>query len=136
MSEQFRTITLSDRPPVRISDDDWNELAGAVEEEHDGQVRSQANRVSKWSIRVRQHEDGRAIVYAVYDYSTNWQNERGYGHKHGLLLTAEQATTEGICEAIKTVARRMEAGEHNGDDGERWARLADECIADLPAEDI
>src|ERR1700738_104537 len=130
MSKQ-RTITLSDRPPVTITEESWPVIASATEEEHDGQVRCQANQVSNWAIRVRQHADGRALVYATYVYTSNWQGD--HEHKHGVLLPADTTTTE-LCAAIKSVALRMAAGEHDGDDGGEWTRLADECIADLPTE--
>lgn len=32
--------------------------------------------------------------------------------------------------------RAMAEGEHDGEDARHWSRLADECIADLPAENI
>lgn len=132
---KLRTITLSNRPPVRIDEDNWPLIASASDDEHDGQVECQANRISEWSIRVRQHEDGRAIVYATYSYSTNWQHERGYQVRHGDLLAAD-ATTETIVAAIQSVCERMGEAECDGDDASRWSQLADDCIADMPAEDL
>jgi hypothetical protein len=127
-----RTITLSDRRPVTIDEKAWPVIASAMDEEHDGQVRSQANRESEWAIRVRLHDDGRMIIYATYSYSSNWQGERHYSVRHGMLVEAEAV----IAEAIKAVATRMAAAEHAGDDAARWAQLADDCIADLPAETL
>ena len=134
MSKQ-RTITLTDRPPVKISEDNWPLIANASDEDHDGQVRCQANCVSEWDIRVRQHADGRAIVYATYNYNSNWHGARGYSAKHGVLLPRECSRDE-ICRAIKDVASRMAECEHDGDDARRWPTLADDCIADLPAEEL
>lgn len=130
-----RTITLTDRPPVKINEDKWPVIASAQDSEHDGKVECQANRKSSWWIKVRQHEDGRALVYAGYSYSTNWQGTSGHAHKHGALLPAA-ATMQDIVSAINAVATDMGAGEHDGDDASRWPRLADECIADLPPETI
>lgn len=130
-----RTITLTGRPPVSINEDTWPLLASAKDEEHDGQVRCQANRISKWFVGVRQHEDGRAIVYAVYDYSTNWQGARDFHAANGQLLPAG-CTNKQICEAIEYVCQLMETAESYGEDGQRWPTLAAECIADMPAEDI
>jgi hypothetical protein len=131
-----RTITLSDRPPVTIDEGQWDVIAVAQDEEHDGQVKCQANRVSNWAIRVRRHADGRAIVSATYSYSSNWQGARGYSVKHGTLLPKEEATDAAVCEEIKRVAGRMAEAEHHGDDAARWKQLADDCIADLPAEEL
>jgi hypothetical protein len=105
------TIILTDRAPVKIRDDQWPLIASA--KTHDGgQHEHQANRT--WSIRVRQHEDGRAIVYAIY--GSNWQNE--HGRRAGALLTAD----ESIPDAIRRVGTA--AGCVDCIDG---------CIADLPA---
>ena len=108
------TITLTDRRPVEIVKDDWPILARASD--HDGQYESQANR--KWRLLVRQHEDGRCIVYGVHN--TDWQGESD--RRHGMLI-------DGLDEApaaIKSVAESIGAAES----------VADYCIADLPAEVI
>lgn len=110
-----RTITLTDRPPVTIIEDDWPTIASASE--HDGQIECQANR--RWGLHVRQHEDGRSIVYAVY--STQYQGESGY--RGGEMLPT---VNDSIPEAIRRVGER----------GEFSAHIIDECIADLPAEQL
>lgn len=134
MSKQ-RTITLTDRPPVTIAEDNWPLIAVAKDYEHDGQVECQANRKSSWWIGVRKHDDGRAIVYATYSYSTNWQNARDYAAKQGVLLPAA-STTESIVDAIKSVGADIAGCECDGNDSERWDTLIDECIADMPAESL
>ena len=131
-----RTITLTNRPPVKIDEDNWPVIASAKDYVHDGQVECQANRKSSWWIKVRQHDDGRAIVYAGYSYDTNWQGARSLAHKHGDYLAHTDVTYANICAAVTNVAARMADGEHDGDDASQWDRLAQECIADLPAEDI
>lgn len=132
----IRTITLSDRAPVKIVDEDWPLIAIATDRCHDGKVRSQANRASEWSIRVRRHLgrhlDGSTIVYAVYAFDTQYSGERNINVRHGELLPAG----EDVALAIKRVCARMAAAEHHGDDAQRWARLCDECIADQPAEEM
>jgi hypothetical protein len=130
-----RTITLTDRPPIRIDEDNWPLVASSQDKEHDGQVECQANQKSYWNLRVRQHEDGRAIVYATYDYTSNWQGARDYSAKHGVLLPVG-TTAEAIVSAINDVSETMSGCEHHGDDSARWATLADECIADMPAEEL
>ncbi len=133
-----RTITLTDRPPVRINEANWPLIASAKDYEHDGQVECQANRRSSWFVGVRQHEDGRAIVYATYSYSTNWQKARDYAAKHGVLLSPTDGGADDahIISAIKEVTERMAACECNDEDAARWPTLADECIADMPAEEL
>lgn len=122
---KVRTITLTDRAPVRIREDEWPVIATA--KDWDNQHESQANRT--WTLRVRQNKkDGRTIVYGVY--TTQFQNERG--EAAGELLTPpsdaqikddEWYVWDEIASAIKRVASRCGCDD-----------IADECIADLPAE--
>lgn len=113
MSEKL-TITLTGRAPVTISKETWPVIASA--RDWDNTYESQANRT--WRITVRQHEDGRTVVYGVY--TTQWQGESG--RRGGELLE----TGADIVAAIQRVA------EYLGFD----QRLTDECIADLPAEEL
>lgn len=131
----IRTITLTGRPPVKIDEDNWPVIASAADEEHDGLVRCQANRLSNWSVKVRQHDDGRAIVYATYGYSSNWQGARGYSAKRGVMLPAD-CSAQDICNAIGSVCEDVAGAECDGDDAARWTTLAAECIADMPAEEL
>jgi hypothetical protein len=113
-----RTITLTGRPPVKIREDQWPVIARA--DWHDGgEHPSRANRSA--FLRVRQHADGRALVYG--GTSTNWQGERDL--KAGALLTP----SADIPAAIRRVAESL------GHDGQHSA-LVQDCIADLPAEEI
>lgn len=130
-----RTITLTDRPPVNINEDAWPMIANAGDKEYDNQYEFQANRISKWFIGVRRHQDGRAIVYATYSYSSAYQGARGYAVKHGVMLPAG-TTDADICRAVKDVAGMMAEAEHNGGDASRWPQFANDCIADMPAEEI
>jgi hypothetical protein len=130
-----RTITLTGRPPVKIDDADWNIIANASDSGHDGQVESQANRKSSWWIKVRQHVDGRTIVYAGYSHSSNWQGERCYEAKRGVMLPKE-TTAEAICDAIREVRDDIASAEHYEGDESRWPTLAAECIASMPAEEL
>jgi len=113
--QKRRTITLTDRPPVTILEADWPVIASA--RDHDGQIECQANR--RWGITVRQHEDGRFIVYATY--SSQYQGEHGY---RGGELVAPPG------DDLPAVIRRV------GERGEFSAHIIDECIADLPAEQL
>ena len=108
-----RTITLTDRPPVKIKDVDWDVIAES--KWFEGQYDFQANR-SGW-LKVRQHADGRTIVYGAYD--TRFQTE--------VSLRGGELLDKGadIAAAINRVAETCNATE-----------CAADCIADLPAEEI
>lgn len=130
-----RTITLSGRAPVTINEDNWPVIAKASDKDWDNQYEFQANQISKWFVGVRQHADGRAIVYATYSYTSNWQGARCYAAKRGDLLPAGSSMQD-ICKAIKSVCHDIAGAEHYGEDANRWDALANECIADMPAEVI
>lgn len=127
-----RTITLTNRAPVTIEEAAWPVIAQASDDWHDGQVECQANRRIKWAVRVRQHADGRAIVYATYSYDSSWQGARSYSAKRGVLLPAGAD----IVAAIREVCDDIAQAESNDDDAQRWPTLAADCIADLPAETL
>ena len=131
-----RTITLTGRPPVSIHEDDWPILAEASYHDWDNQYEFQANQHWRGSLIVRHHNDdgrNRAIVYAVCSYTTQYQGDRGYVQKAGELLPAD-ATMEQIVAAIRRVHASIDIVDV--DHRDMWRLLADECIADLPAEEL
>lgn len=138
------TLTLTNRPPARVSEDDWPLIAtGSADHDDsgDGLRGNQPNRAWTRTIRVRQHEDGRAIVYGVYDYSTRWQGETGAAAKHGTLLAAP-VTEDQIIAAIRVVANDLAETEtdaaisESAKDSRLWRAAAQACIADLPAVEL
>lgn len=129
------TIVLTGRPPIKINEIYWPVIASASDKEFDNQYEFQANEISKWLVKVRQHADGRAIVYASYSYVSNWAGARCYYPKSGVLLPANSSHDD-ICRAIKNVCFDIASLEHYGDEANRWPTLANECIADMPAEEL
>lgn len=113
MASENLTITLTNRAPVSIVKADWPVIASA--KAYDSEHESQANRT--WRLTVRQHEDGRAIVYGVYD--TSFRGERD--SRAGKLCAAG----EDLAAAINAVARDCGC-----------EAIAAACIADLPAEQL
>lgn len=113
------TITLSDRRPVTIVKGDWPLIAEASW--FNGEHEFQANR--KAFIKVRQHDDGRTIVYASL-HSGPGGVEIGWRGAAGGFIVPSPDTDE-IVRSIRRCAGIIDMPE-----------LADECIADLPAEDL
>lgn len=130
---KYRTITLTNRPPVRLDEDQWTVLAAGVWKDFDNQYEFQANRTWKAEIRVRQHADGRAVVYGVYDYDTRFQGEKCETHKVGALLAADDTD---YVRAIKRVAEELIERLHDAGMARHIRDAANECIADLPAETL
>lgn len=118
-----RTITLTDRRPIQIREDEWPIIA--VGDQRPGDTRNGTPvpdyETDRHSIRVRQHADGRAIVYGVIDAATAWTGTEDW--RGGELLIAPDAD---LAAAIRRV----------GESGEIIESVIRECIADLPAEAI
>ncbi len=129
-----KKIVLTGRPPVIINMDDWPCIAEAKDTIHDGEVECQANRVTKFFVQVRQHRNKRAIVYAVYSYTSVWTSDRNLDIKRGVLLTTKTSDTD-ICDAILAVCEEMKSA-CGGEDGLYWPELAAQCIEDMPAETL
>lgn len=138
------TITLTGRAPIKIRVDEWPEIASATERRHDGEIESQANRISKAAIRVREHADGRTIVYGSYSYDTSWQHESSREIRGGLLLDPHAGSYIAIVakgktpliDAIEDVAEQL--SERVGEEyfGLDMVELGQQCMADLPAVEI
>lgn len=126
------TIKFSDRPPVTITKSAWPVVAKATYEDYDNEYRFQAFRTWDASVIVRQHADGRTIVYATYWFSTAWQNERDVQCYSGQMLSPEQGRdVDVVCATIRQVCGGM------SDDCKcDWNELAADCINDMPADRI
>lgn len=109
---------MSERRPLSIVKSEWPLIARA--DRHDGEVQVQANH--EWAIRVREHADGRRIVYG-------WLRE-GNGGSHAGWRGAEGGFLVDPGDEAETVRAIRRIGGMIDDD-----KLADECIADLPAEE-
>jgi hypothetical protein len=121
-----RTITLTDRPPVKINEADWPILAEGSGNTFEGVEpgrRRQADEngdVEKWWLLVRQHADGRTIVYGIVEASCFQDSREDW--RGGELLPAGSD----LAAAIRRV----------GESGHLPDRIIRECIADLPAEEL
>jgi len=113
MEQETLIITLTDAPPIKIIREDWSVIAFA--EGWQGEHEFQAFR--KWWVRVRQHPDGRTIVYG--NYKTDYNNET-------TLWAGELLQANG--DLISAIHRVAEALRH--------PELAQECIQDLPTQKL
>lgn len=125
-----RTITLTGRRPVTIDEAEWPVIARASDDDYQGndpalhQQASDQGELDEYTLRVRQHADGRAIVYGTY--TEGWHT----GHE-GLTHAGEIVTNP----PGDYSARRIEdAVERVGETLGIPAQLVADCIADLPAE--
>jgi hypothetical protein len=135
------TITMSETAPVKIDPEQWPVIAEACR--HDGKVACQAN--IEWVIRVREHVDGRRLVYGSQSAGSGgkpagWRSSyAGYlvdvrpqieGHgspddmRRGYAARDKARETETL-RAIRRVAGVI------GDE-----QLGAECIGELPAQEI
>jgi len=133
-STKSRTITLTDRPPVRINEGEWPAISIGDGNEDDADGRGNpANRTTTREIRVRLHADGRAIVYGIYDHSTDIQGERDEAARRGVLLEPSVGW-EKIINAIRVIGRQLAEAEDEAE--AEWHKAMQACIADLPSEDL
>lgn len=127
-------ITMSERAPLRIALADWPVVAEA--RGYDNQHEFQANH--KWFLKVREHADGRRIVYGAYE-AGNGGVHAGFRALFGgfLVEPTEEFRDCGegplghVPDELETIRaiRRVEGiicVEGIGDD----------CIADLPAQEL
>lgn len=128
-ASKTRTITLTGRPPVKINEDEWPRIAKGEHSDHDNEYEFQANRKWKDGLIVRQHADGRALVYGYSLYDTQFRGESDYAYRGGYLLDAGAD----IPAAIRRVAAEL---VERGAPERLVTVVAHECIADLPAETL
>lgn len=79
MTAKRRTITLTDRAPVRIVESEWPVVSVARDD------------AAGWAVRVRRHADGRVIVYG----------SRGVAREGELL--ASVSASDAVADAILRV---------------------------------
>lgn len=116
------TITLTNSAPVSIDKDDWPILASA--KHRPGSLRNGTPvpdyETDEYRLTVRQHQDGRTIVYGVVDASAGWTSTES--RRGGILL-------DGGADIIRAIS---EVGAELG----LTDRVIRECIADLPAIEL
>lgn len=117
------TITMSETAPVSIDPEQWPVIASVAD--HDGKVECQAN--TEWAIKVREHGDGRRLVYGYAERGSGGKPAGWRPSYAGWLISPESQRPDetGTIRAIRRVA-----GVIGRED------LAAECIGDLPAKEI
>ena len=113
-------ITMSERRPVSIDPELWPVIAEA--DWHNGEHEFQANDIRR--IRVREHADGRRIVYGLQCSGDGGQAIGTHNPRAGFLIHVG-------ADADETVRAIRRVGGILND-----RRLADACIANLPAETL
>lgn len=154
MAADTLTITLTDRRPVTIRKEDWPVIASAHDDSWRGndvgryQQALAQGECDTYRLTVRQHADGRAIVYGVLDAAiAAWhQPAHGESWRGGELLgmarpaandaqgwdryRAAGGETQVSSEALVAAIRRV------GESGGLPESIIRACIADLPAETL
>jgi hypothetical protein len=112
------TITMSERRPLKIDPDLWPVIAQG--DWYNGEHEFQANTIRR--IKVREHADGRRIVYGFQRAGNGGQHIGTRNPEAGFLIAVGAVEDETI-RAIRRVGGVLDDND-----------LADQCIADLPAE--
>jgi hypothetical protein len=119
-----RTITLTGRAPVKVVEADWPVIAHGNSEQFDNEFRFQAFETTDIDLRVRQHADGRAIVYGVYDHDTRHPGDECALWRCGVLLEPGAdlaAAVQEVGDELLTLS-----------DDKDVVAVTRACIADLP----
>lgn len=85
-------IEITGQAPIAVDRELWTLIAEAVE--FSGEFEAQADRLSRLS--VRQHADGRALVYG--EHTTRWQGEQNYAGGH--ILTKDENLVLVVAEVV------------------------------------
>ena len=112
--KKTRTITLTGRAPVKIDEDSWSVIARAAKDRD----RNNQELSRRYYLTVRQHADGRAIVYGIFSTSCQGEDDKRAGRvvSNGKNVAATIAEVGGLIGAPESVI--------------------DQCIADLPPEEL
>lgn len=130
---KYLTLPMTGRRPVRIAEDEWPLVASGRWDKHDGQIRAQANREWGIYINVRRHNDGPVLVTGGYDYSTNFEHEE---QRAGVLIAHTNPADSDIADAIHAVRDTLIDRISEKDMHRHVVDVANECLGDLPAEEI
>lgn len=125
MSTKKITVILTDRAPVKVDPEQWGTIASCS---WGSSAACAAQENERAYLRVRQHDDGRTLVYGSRHEGPRGAPLDYKGAEGGLLLDAK----DGPPTSAEIAAAVREVGETIG--AER--SLIDGCIADLPAEEI
>lgn len=152
--EEVLVILLSDQAPVRIKTADWPIMGKATLDimGPDGQNRR------TWTMVARAPESNtttfdRILVYALYDAfyaGTPARNRSTYAGVYdvydpkffddpGLPQTNQQRAVgyyKRVAMMIRHVATESQKQQHDGNDAARWSQMANECIWNLPIQDL
>lgn len=124
-----RTITLTGLPPVKIREDQWPTIAEASGDSYRGndyarhQQAVHQGECDKYTLKVRQHADGRALVYGILDAAISAWNAPAGGED---FRGGELAQGADIPAAIRRVGESCHLPDS----------IIRECIADLPAVEL
>lgn len=119
-----RTITLSNRAPVQITQEAWPFLASQSHKTtgYDWEV--------KWFLGVRQNCDGRTIVYGTYSCLA----ETGDTHiKGGYLLEAGQDINTALAQLVSELRSKR---HDQPEDANQWLALQAAVVRKLPVENL
>jgi hypothetical protein len=138
--EELRTrkVTLTGRAPVSIVEEEWPVVASASGDSYSGcdygryQQALGQGECDRYYLTVRQHADGRTLVYGVLDAAISARNQpaRGEDRRGGYLLKPGDGMAPMSEEDLAARIRQV------GEECELPDSIIRECVADLPAEEL
>lgn len=136
VAPKTRTITLTNRAPLKIVEDEWPVIAQGV-------CSSEPETCEDWVIEIRvRHQlwtdtafgkiGGQYLIHANYNYSFD-PMEQYQRIRVGRLLTAHHAA-ENLWKEIFAVGEELRGRIFNKALREQVTHAVDACFADLPAQ--
>jgi len=124
-----RIITLTNQRPVKIREDEWPEIADASGHSFRGdpariQQAMEQGECDKYVLKVRQHKDGRCIVYGVTIAAIPEWNQPAGGHssRGGEIIEKGQD----VVAAIRRIGKHCHIDDS----------VISECIGNMPPVEL
>lgn len=130
--KKLTRITLTDRRPVSVDPEEWPVIAAADGDSYASRDYSRHQQalgqgeLDRYRLRVRQHADGRTIIYGVFDAATAWTGSEDRAGGRLLEPTRAGGDSAAIVQAILAVGADCRLPES----------VIRECVGDLPEEEL
>jgi len=138
-ADKRRTITLTNRTPIRIVEDDWPIIAqGACG--FDPNPPDAPWPFETWSIEIRvrrcRHNSGRFIIHAKYSFDDPRNEDNSQTVRVGRLLDGYNDVSLKLCEQILAVGEELRSRIGNEVLRKHVTYALDGCFAQLPPRDV
>lgn len=131
MDKKKVTIYLTDRNPINVDPEEWPILARGTGDSYragnyDGARYEQARcngEIDEYKLIVRQHADGRTLVYGILDAASAWTGNESV---RGGMLLEKRPTPDVLSTTIRIVSQELNLPE----------RIVRDCFESFTPEEL